>query len=878
MKIRSLTLENVRKFGGKRVAIDGIGEGLSVISEANEFGKSTFFDALHALFFEKHGSTKKPIKSLQPHAGGGVRIAATVEVDGELYAVEKNFLARKGASVTDVAQDRVIARDDEAEAWIATHVNAANAGPAGLLWVRQGVLGLEPADSKPGDRETLAEARRDLLSSVAGEIDQVTGGRTMDRILKRCEEDLSKLATGTRQSPKGPWKEAVDDETALKAELDELGATCGELAEALDERRQVDDQMRRIGDPAAIAMRQADLDAARETARAAEEHAQQVAAAQSALTVAELRLKEAVRQRDAFATAIEQAEKAELDLQRAELGFETAKEDLGALRAAEGKARDAFASLESATKTFRDEMKLAERQRAAERAQADLVRAKSTRDEARKHVQSRSEAKARLAENPVTEANVAAVEAAQRELDRARSLAAARQVLVTVEYGGQNRILKDGAALPEGEVIVLSDGDLFYVPDVGAMRFSLPEVARDDVDAQMEAADHALRKTLADCDATTVDDVHARIDDRKREEAAVQLADNMLKALAPEGIDALDAALAEARARIAHAPEDPVRDADEVARDLDAANEAEQDGRQALETAKEKVMEARLAVERAGSARVTAEDARDRAERAAGPVAERSSRLSELAKEASAALREEKAQQDAVVALSKDAPDLETARANLDRAQGAFEGARKQLEELRERRAALSARIATRAEEGVEERRAEVADRLVDVSARAARYAAEVTSLRRLRDELHAARDHARDAYFEPIQEELRPLLRILHDDAHLDWESDSILPGALQRGGEIEDFDTLSGGTQEQIAILTRLAFARLFAKRGDHVPVILDDALVYSDDDRIVKMFTALNRVAANQQIIVFSCRQLAFAGLGGERPRILEASLAG
>lgn len=36
-------------------------------------------------------------------------------------------------------------------------------------------------------------------------------------------------------------------------------------------------------------------------------------------------------------------------------------------------------------------------------------------------------------------------------------------------------------------------------------------------------------------------------------------------------------------------------------------------------------------------------------------------------------------------------------------------------------------------------------------------------------------------------------------------------------------------------------------------------------------MKMFTALNRVALEQQIIVFSRRQLAFADHGGDRPAI-------
>jgi hypothetical protein len=34
---------------------------------------------------------------------------------------------------------------------------------------------------------------------------------------------------------------------------------------------------------------------------------------------------------------------------------------------------------------------------------------------------------------------------------------------------------------------------------------------------------------------------------------------------------------------------------------------------------------------------------------------------------------------------------------------------------------------------------------------------------------------------------------------------------------------------------------------------------------------MFTALHRVAADQQVIVFTCRQMAFAGLGGVRPQV-------
>jgi hypothetical protein len=51
---------------------------------------------------------------------------------------------------------------------------------------------------------------------------------------------------------------------------------------------------------------------------------------------------------------------------------------------------------------------------------------------------------------------------------------------------------------------------------------------------------------------------------------------------------------------------------------------------------------------------------------------------------------------------------------------------------------------------------------------------------------------------------------------------------------------------------MLVRLAIGTLLAERGGNVPIILDDALVYCDDDRINLMFDALSRAGKYQQII--------------------------
>jgi DNA repair exonuclease SbcCD ATPase subunit len=195
---------------------------------------------------------------------------------------------------------------------------------------------------------------------------------------------------------------------------------------------------------------------------------------------------------------------------------------------------------------------------------------------------------------------------------------------------------------------------------------------------------------------------------------------------------------------------------------------------------------------------------------------------------------------------------------------------------LREELASLNTRIEVLAEQGIEETLNEVAAEGAAASARARRYETEVQALTRLRGALEDARAQARDAYFGPVLQELTPLLAILHPGADLQIDYKTLLPATLTRAGQPEPLDILSGGTREQLAILTRLAFARLFAKAGQQVPVILDDALVHSDDDRIEAMFVALHRVAADQQILVLTCRQRAFAALGGDRAKVVVTAL--
>ncbi|MFP4303325.1 MAG: ATP-binding protein, partial [Rhodosalinus sp.] len=220
---------------------------------------------------------------------------------------------------------------------------------------------------------------------------------------------------------------------------------------------------------------------------------------------------------------------------------------------------------------------------------------------------------------------------------------------------------------------------------------------------------------------------------------------------------------------------------------------------------------------------------------------------------------------------ASDAPDLPAAEAAMARARSVVAQAQETAARLRPEIAALDERIARSSGDAVEERLAETRDTRAAADTRLAAIEREVAVLQRLESALQAARSEARERYFEPVARELRPLLNLLWPDAELVWGDDTLLPRALIRDGREEPIEILSGGTQEQVALLVRLAFARILAASGRHAPVILDDALVFTDDDRIERMFDALHRQAGDLQILVLSCRQRAFRALGGKLLRL-------
>ena len=108
----------------------------------------------------------------------------------------------------------------------------------------------------------------------------------------------------------------------------------------------------------------------------------------------------------------------------------------------------------------------------------------------------------------------------------------------------------------------------------------------------------------------------------------------------------------------------------------------------------------------------------------------------------------------------------------------------------------------------------------------------------------------------------------MLFPSAEISMDEDLNIKGMSRREGYEEVFDHLSLGTQEQIAVLVRLAFAEMLIEQGAPAAVILDDALAFSDDRRMRLMFDILSHAAQRVQIVVFTCREQLFEGLGAHQ----------
>ena len=76
---------------------------------------------------------------------------------------------------------------------------------------------------------------------------------------------------------------------------------------------------------------------------------------------------------------------------------------------------------------------------------------------------------------------------------------------------------------------------------------------------------------------------------------------------------------------------------------------------------------------------------------------------------------------------------------------------------------------------------------------------------------------------------------------------------------------DQLSTGTREQLGVLCRLACASITSPDGKGAPVVIDDALGWSDTARLQSMGQAITQAGSKCQIIILTCMPGRYGNVG-------------
>ncbi len=864
MKLTALRLHNVRRFADRGIAIENIGDGVNVLCAVNEFGKSTCFDALHALFFQPHTGTPGAVRSLRPYSGGSPLIEVDVDTADGRLRLSKQFYGGKRATVTDIGSGRLLAQADEAEQIIAGLVDGGAGGPAGLLWVRQGNTGIDKRSNS--DEEGERRAREDVLSSVQGEVEALTGGRRMAEAIAACVAELAPLVTATgRQKAGGPYALAIEERDRCTAEEARLDAAVRETRAALDERRKAKARQAELDNPDEAAARKLKIEGAEKALQAARLHQGQFEKAELETALLRNKRDEAAARLDKFRNSLAAAGRlgekhSDLIRQR-----DKARERQ---RAAREQSDAAAQARDAAEREEREARELLKRLEGAMRARQAAERLTARRDTLAKAEAERSaieEGQAVVRRLAVPDKILRALEDMETEMAGLRAAAAARASTVSMDYadGSAGTVTMQDRPLEAGKEYPLAAMCELRLAGIGSLTF---KSNRHDATAdELGEVEGRRRQLLQQIGVDTLAGARERAHAARQKKGEIDLAQQRLDMLAPDGIDAL-------RDELASVPTETI--------DVGEAQGDPEEAKKMLETADHRVASSRNAVQECWPARESADLAVVEAEKnlaalngelalidsELGPEGERAAHETTLAEALAKAEGTFTPAHERLDALREASPDLAGIEAGLQRALSVAEAVARESVMLGKQIADLNGRIRTRSDEAIEEVWHEVTDLRAEAEAEVARWEHEVAMLQRLRGALEAARTAARDHYFAPVLSELRPLMGLLFDDVSITFDDKSLLPQTLQRNGLVEVVEHLSGGMREQLAVLTRLAFARLLAKDGQPTPVILDDAVVYSDDDRIEKIFDALHRQSRDQQIIVFSCRQRAFTSLGG------------
>lgn len=880
MLFRRIAVRNFKKLLSP-IVLDGLSEGATIIAGDNEEGKSTLVHAIRTGLFERHNLTGKAAEAMQPY-GSSVRpeVELEFEFNGKTYLIRKGFAQRSFAHLkTPDGQFEGQAAEERLAELLRFKVpdrgesKPDHRGILGLFWLEQG-RALEGL----GFGET---GRSTLRASLEEEVGDVLGGTRGRKLLEAAKAKRNNLLTATGKAT-GPLREAINEAATAEARVKEYEAKREEYERDIGELEKLRRDLATIERDRVLERARDDLVKAEEQVRAIEDLRQKDEAAghEAALAKAELgnvsnrwtRREELI---DVLANAQCALGSSRQSLALLEMGTndfvlraDTAR---ASLLAAEEARSDAEARLGKSQAQARAE-ELNKEIGDLERRLKEVERLTAQRNEARESL-SRIKIDKNLFER------IQSLEAAVREARAALSTIATR---IRFLPSADQAITGSGKAVRAGEDVTVVEPTQFALEGFGTIEVAPGASELADRRKTLENTEHALQNALAAAAIESVAQAKAQFAARTELEARIGEETTLVKAHAPEGIDALRAShrdRIDTRKRLSeklHSStladvSDPeteafalqtTKAAEAAARaKLDAALKAQQEHAKETAVARAKAAAAeenfRAAMEDLEAARRDAADA------------ELIARL-DHAREVLAAKENHRAETERKLA----AANPEEVELRRKRAEATLQHVRSEKDRLLKQQIALESRLMALGQPGVGEHLDIARGELAQAITRRDRLQTEANAWALLVTSLEQAEREAKEAFLEPVIKRVDPFLRLLLPGAAVSLDEETLEITGVVRDGRDERFDSLSGGMREQLSVLVRLAFAVYLREKGYPAAVILDDALVYADDSRFERMQLALRKAAETIQVLVLTCRARDWRSFGAPIRRLGES----
>jgi hypothetical protein len=864
VKLHRLVLTNYRGIAHRELEFPDCG--VVVISGANEIGKSSMIEALDLLLAAKDRSGKREVKQVKPtHADVGTEVTAEISTGPYRFVYRKRFHKQALTELTVLAPRREQLTGDEAHERVLSilgeHVDMD-------LWRAQRVL--QSASTAPVEL-TGCDALSRALDVAAGQAVALSGSEPL--LVDEIDAEYRQYFTTTGR-PTAEWLAATKRLEQAVAQVAGCAAEVAEVDDAVVRHGELTERLARASlERAAAAQRLAAAQQAAATVATLADRLGQARALAEATQTAHAASVAAVEERATLTADVEvrAATITELtaSVERAAGEQTSAQEVSVAAAAAAETARIAVETSDVGVQDARQTVDAIRRRDEADRLTKRITKIDGMRSEMRASDES-------LAKITVSDALMREVDKAGAAVERAlmqAELASAR-VEVTAVADVEVRIAGEPIELAAGSThsVGATSATDVDVPGVLTVRV-VPGAPAADSAAKLDSAREALAVVLR---RAGVPDVAAarELDERRREVTAAR---DRAKAtcdglLGDDDVEALRARVVELRLGV---PVDCAGDAVTASVELESSTTAH-----------------RLAVQQASALR-------EAATTAAAGAAEHTTRVTVLSEKLASTRDEWSKATNKLDQLRGSATEQQlaaTAAATAERA----EGAAVRVEKLEAELAGLAPDAVAEELEAASDVAAVLADRhedlgeqLRDVAAQLKVFGSEGRQGRldaaeaeaehaeavhgRLRRRSNAAsllrsvmtrhRDAARLRYVDPFRREVERLGRIVFgDDFEVEIDGELNICSRTLAGRTVP-YDSLSGGAKEQLGVVARLAGAALVAKE-DGVPVVIDDALGFTDAVRLTKMGEVFNAFGGDGQVIVLTCNPERYATIADAR----------